>query len=528
MRRLAVLLGSLVLAPAAASAAPQCWVVDVQMQPRDKEQIVAWIEDTNGAYVDTIFITQQTGRFGLGNRPGRYDFNSGPRWPYGRRVNTFPVWSHRHGQTFKKVVFQDGAEDNLSHSSDQSSAEDHYCRPTLSTEMAWTLCDANTSATPAMTDKGKYSDTDTSFYPPRADLMRQTCNIAPPCDSGDVDMYQTADVFDVISQATPAAGTLAQMSWAVPRGVDAGMYTLYVEVSEESEFNSTYNQTTYPSPTGISYKDYGLAYRGQPSVVYSAPFQIALSDATTTGTDYIGYGDPTGSSGALTPPDATIDTAAGRLEMLAGQTYRVSVHSHASDDMIAPAAPDAMSVISVTGSSALFKFVAPGDDGHTGTVTGYEVRYLANQEMTADNFAAGQLYSAGLQPAAAGTIQTLELDNLLPLTDYWVGIRAFDECQNESPVAIVHVTTADRAYGEVDACFVATAAYGTAMANDVALLRRFRDAALRQTVLGELGVEVYYTFGPALAGVVGESDMLRNVVRDLLAPIIERVRALAF
>ena len=50
-----------------------------------------------GDYIDTIYITQQTGTFGLGNRPGRFDFNSGPHWPYGRRITTFPVWSHaRH------------------------------------------------------------------------------------------------------------------------------------------------------------------------------------------------------------------------------------------------------------------------------------------------------------------------------------------------------------------------------------------------------------------------------------------------
>ena len=37
-------------------------------------------------YVDTLYVTQQIGTFGLGNRPGHFDFNSGPIWPYGRRI----------------------------------------------------------------------------------------------------------------------------------------------------------------------------------------------------------------------------------------------------------------------------------------------------------------------------------------------------------------------------------------------------------------------------------------------------------
>src|SRR5437879_1369818 len=97
----------------------QCHVVDVQLEPQDNLQIVAWVERPDGTYVGTIYVTQQTGRFGLGNRPGRFDFNSGPvpgsgsrdLWPYGQRITTFPVWSHRHGMTFPRVIFQNSPDD---------------------------------------------------------------------------------------------------------------------------------------------------------------------------------------------------------------------------------------------------------------------------------------------------------------------------------------------------------------------------------------------------------------------------------
>src|SRR5262249_25252776 len=94
---------ALLAAPARADTG-QCHVIDVDFMPTATLQIVAWVEDTTGHYLDTIFITQAVGTYGIGNRPGRFDFNSGspmfPSWPYGRRVTTFPVWAHRHGMTF--------------------------------------------------------------------------------------------------------------------------------------------------------------------------------------------------------------------------------------------------------------------------------------------------------------------------------------------------------------------------------------------------------------------------------------------
>jgi hypothetical protein len=77
-----------------------------------------------------------------------------------------------------------------------------------------------------------------------------------------------------------------------------------------------------------------------------------------------------------------------------------------------------------------------------------------------------------------------------------------------------------RTGNDVDACFVATAV----VAKDVEVLRRFRDLVLRRSVLGELFVESYYTFGPPVAGVVGESELLRASARDALAPVVSRVR----
>jgi hypothetical protein len=533
------------LAPAVARASvTSCPVLDVDVTPATGDlQIVAWVEDPAGNYEATIFITRETGSYGLGNRPGRFDFNSEWHWPYGRRTTTFPVWAHKHGLAFPQVIFQNSPDDpaecltrtgtqyincgdnQLSHSVAQSSSEPHYCRPLMVSEADGVTCPSGMVGT----DKGMFSATTTNPYPPRVDLTHRT-----QYDSASVDLYKMMNPFDALSSATPAAGVPAVMRWSVPSSI-VGDHVLWVEVSRERDHNATYNSTAYPSPPGISYGDYGIAYRGQPSILYRVPFTVGPQPSLTSTMDYAGYGDPMGVSGVPNLPDATITTdtpgsGASRLQLVSdgGSMFRVRANARPEPDYGDPAAPGDLAPLTIGGTSVTMQFVAPGDDGQIGTVTRYEVRVRADVEMTADNFADSPSAMATVIPTAAGSMQTVEIDGLMPETDYWVGIRAYDDCTNAGPVAITKLTTASRQYGEVDACFVATAAYGSVMANDVDLLRRFRDLALRSTALGELAIETYYTFGPALAGVVGESELLRATARDVLAPIVAWVRGFTF
>ncbi len=535
---------SLVPGLARADGGGRC--IDVQFTPSDDLQIVAWLTTAAGEYKDTIFITQQTGTFGLGNRPGRFDFNSGPIWPYGRRITTFPVWSHANGQAFDQVIFQnDTAEDpdacftapgseyqqcgenNLSHPFNQSSRETHFCRPLMNGEPSW---DTGTCATTAYSDKGRFSMAPAKTgYPPRTDLIRGTG------DSPSVDLYKATNPFDAVSQPTPVGGTAAHAPWPVPADLPAGDYVLYVEVSKEFDFNATYNQTTYPSPAGIFWSEYGAPYRGQPSVVYRVPFSISGTSTQAEASTYVGYGDPDGADGTIRPPDATITTdtpgtGASRLELVAdgSDLYRVKLQVSENVATEVPAAPVQLEATDVNGAGLSMSFLAPGVGTQQLRVAGYEIRVRANDEMTAANFADSMPVTAKVVPEDPGHLQSFDLAGLLPETDYWIGVRAFDGCHNSGELAITKVTTSARVSGAVDACFVATAAYGSIMANDVELLRHFRDALLRSNALGELGVEAYYTFGPAVAGVVGESDTLRLTARGLLRPIVAWVRGLAF
>jgi hypothetical protein len=269
-------------------------------------------------------------------------------------------------------------------------------------------------------------------------------------------------------------------------------------------------------------------------VIYRVPFTVADVETQADTTDYVGYGDPDGNDDTIRPPDATITTdtpgsGALRFQLVSDNgMYRVRVRSQVELDVMVPDAPGQLHPTTIGGTKATLEFIEPGDDGSIGRVASYEVRIRANAEMTADNYADSIVVVADVTPAGSGQLAKLDLSGLLPETDYWIGVRANDNCGNQSPITIAKLTTADRQVGEVDWCFVATAAYGSVMANDVEMLRRTRDVLLRTTVFGELAVQTYYTFGPAAAGIIGESDLLRASARAVLAPLIRWVRALSY
>jgi hypothetical protein len=535
--------------PASIAHAGECHLVDVQFQPEKRTdlgpaqspapQIVVWLEDAAGNYKDTIFITQETGTYGLGNRPGRFDFNSGPQWPYGRRITVFPVWAHKKTPLdFDEIVFQPTSDEipaddnNLSHPFNKSSRELHFCRPMMPEEPAY---DALSCASPntVFTDKGVRDPAKRNPYPPRQDVVR-----APGMDHASVDTYNNMNPFDAVSQATPNTSQLATISWPIPADFAMGDYVVWIEVSTEFDHNDTYSTTAYPAPTGIPWSEYGEPYRGQPSLVFKVPFRFGpIADLANTMT-YVGYGDPDGRDGNIRPPDSTITldkigSGLGRLALVSDPDgdYRARVKLRLEFDYVAPANPAQLVVDTESSRAATVRFLAPGDDGNTGKVKGYEIRYRVGTDPITDaNWDAPDTlaFPAVPTPADAGIEQSFEMIGLLPETEYTVGIRALDDCHNTSAIRSISFLTPERSVGEVDACFVATAAYGSALAADVTMLRHLRDSMLRKTVLGELAVQTYYTFSPAVAGMVGESELLRWTARELLVPIVHYVRELRF
>jgi hypothetical protein len=70
-------------------------------------------------------------------------------------------------------------------------------------------------------------------------------------------------------------------------------------------------------------------------------------------------------------------------------------------------------------------------------------------------------------------------------------------------------------------CFIATAAYGTPTAEQIDLLREFRDVVLLNNTVGSQFVALYYRLSPPIADVIAGNELLRTVVRELaVAPIV--------
>jgi hypothetical protein len=70
-------------------------------------------------------------------------------------------------------------------------------------------------------------------------------------------------------------------------------------------------------------------------------------------------------------------------------------------------------------------------------------------------------------------------------------------------------------------CFIATAAYGTDTAEEINILREFRDVVLLPSRFGTEFVSLYYEISPPIAEVIWQHDFLRTVVRaGFIDPII--------
>jgi hypothetical protein len=510
------------LAPASARA---CRVLRVEYTPGAELQAALWLTDADGRFVDTLHVTRLTGTFGLGNRPGITEFNSAYRWPYGKRVGALPVWAHAHGRSYPLVVFQDASEDSLAHRMGDSSVEPFYCRPLLPTEEI----DVVTCATTVYTDKGHYATTGHSLYPPRNDIGHTISDR----DHLDVERFADDNDLDAVSRATPAAGEPTVYEWRIPPALPPGRYRLFLEVSREFDHNDAWSVARFPAPRYIDYAHYGRPYRGQPSVVWAVDVDLTAERDTTARTlDYVGYGDPEGRDGRIVSPDETISMdrpgSGGQRLLVAHDAegpFRLKASVLWGTDTVPPGVPLDFQVVDSRSLSIDFTFVAPGADGYTGRVAAYEVRYSAWEPLTAATFESGAPAMAIVPITDPMTPVDFAIEGVVPNTPYWIGLRALDECRAASEVAIVATRTPAHAFKQVGACFIATAAHGTPMAEDVRVLRRLRDEVLAPYAAGRAFVAAYERLSPPIAAFIARHESARTATRVALWPVVQVARA---
>ena len=564
----------------------QTRLVDIQYTPTKRAQIAIWIEDQDGTFIRTLALTQAVAYRGIGNRPGASQMNSGFRWPYGRREGVLPVWAHRRAaapgaQRFHRVIFQDRrSEGHASRSSSDHSRDDYYC---LSFTGGDEELDAVSCASIFNSDKGRFiTDADVaagyhepvqtragttehraldlySLYPPRRDVARCTasgCFDHPDVSEFVLDARRVMPDIDAVTMATPPGERQERLLFTWPDELPDGGYIVYLEINTEGDYNPDWGPSQYPTPQnppGSSEEwdywamNYGYPYRGQPSVVYSVPFRVgpgADRQQTSLPTGYgslSGFGegasemramDGTISDNALLDPGSGAD----RLRMGSGSRLRVTVLGpEACEENTAPGAITEMALEEYPERKhahrfAKLSFRAPDDDLG---ISRYEVRVAHQPIVDEATFLAAQpanaasLDSVALSvptQAPAGSTIEVELGGLAPETHFWIGMRAVDDCNAVGPIAVAEYETPAIYFTTVSPCFVATAAYGTPMADEIDALRRFRERHLRTNPIGRAFVAAYEKVGPVFADMIRDHEVARAIVRGLLDPIVRIVR----
>jgi hypothetical protein len=84
------------------------------------------------------------------------------------------------------------------------------------------------------------------------------------------------------------------------------------------------------------------------------------------------------------------------------------------------------------------------------------------------------------------------------------------------PAQNVVVTATFQVVQTSSGCFIATAAYGSPGAEQIDVLRGFRDGILLESAAGSQFVALYYRLSPPIADFMSGDSFLRTVVRELL------------
>jgi hypothetical protein len=567
-------------------------VLRASFTPAPRTQIATWLETSSGDFVTSMRLTHAVSLRGIGNRPGALQMNSGFRWPYGRREGVLPVWAHRRAEVealFRMVVFQSRpSEGYASRVINDHSADEYFCLSfdrSLSTQDA---LDAVSCASVFSSDKGRHiteQEADGTYgepfetspgvethrrlayhslYPPRRDLEERHGFDHPDMLLFEDEARDAMPSIDAVSMATPAGDTPYAFQWFLPPDLPHGDYVLYVEANTEGDHNQFYSPERYPTPgTSTSSpsphwdfwaRTFGYPYRGQPSVVYAAPFTLDGRQQTLSVSAPVGYGSLHGLDGALRPIDDTItDDPVGRPGSGAdrlrrspqGSRLRLQIEFFSPEDCLGPLpVADEFVVMPFDDPRHSHRYATVGFTPRGGSVPIFDWEVVVSRDpiATDDDFeraTAANRAEIDTVSLELCTIDETSFDRVCPdedqpftfdigqlafLTTYHVAVRAHDYCGRKGPISVDQITTTEINYTTVTPCFVATAAYGTPLAAEIDVLRRFRDEVLLEWTLGRAFVDAYYTHGPALADWVRESETRRAAVRAMLEPVVALVR----
>ncbi len=261
----------------------------------------------------------------------------------------------------------------------------------------------------------------------------------------------------------------------------------------------------------------------QPALAGGLPVNYTTSGSATSGVDYVALSGSatipagmTSTTVTLTPindadvvlPESVILTLSASIDYTVGAISSATVNITSDENLppIARAGPDRAvlfgQTVTLNGSTS---------SDPQGAIASYAwVETTATGTILSSNTVAQPTFTA---PLSATTI-TFQLtvtddDPMTPLT-------------NSDSVTITAIQPGGQggSGGGGGGCFIATAAYGTALATDINFLRYFRDHYLLTNGPGRYFVELYYRYSPPAAAWLRNQDGLRAAVRVSLAPLV--------
>jgi uncharacterized repeat protein (TIGR02543 family) len=323
--------------------------------------------------------------------------------------------------------------------------------------------------------------------------------------------YYAVTLVDLLAEAE--AG-YQFVEWTAPAGTfgDASAaettFTMPAQnVTVTAHFGLAYNLTMASDPVG-----FGEAIDVGAKGAYTAGATVSIKAEPATG-----YGFANWTAG----PTVTFDDATAEETTFTMPAQAVTVTAHFEE-----VSPSEVPTVSTQAATGISSYSGTLNMLYTvGNFSPVEVRFACKRSTDPTWF-----YTTWVSRTADGTY-TEVLTGLISQTEYEFKAQlkyngtVIEGDINRFATAQGASTSLDDLMGYFG-CFIATAAYGTPTAEQIDVLREFRDVVLLKSTVGSRFVVLYYQLSPPIADFIARSDLLRTLVRELLVdPIVWIVEA---